>query len=166
MQGAAILVWLDMSAAFDTIDHKILLKRLEQECGITGHALTWFEPYLSGRQQAVIINGARSKEYPLDFGVPQASVLGPILFGLYAHPLEDIARKHNLQFHIYADDTQLYLAFKPSNKKHPNTTEEAIKRVEACIEEIKEWVAKNFLKLNDDKTELILMKKDKKQTQG
>jgi len=154
--GAAVLVLLDLSAAFDTIDHKILLKRLEEEMGVSGAALAWFASYLSGRTQAVLIDGTKSEKLVLDFGVPQGSVFGPYLFVTYTRPLGDIVRKHGLQFHIYADDTQLYLAFNPLT---PGSIEDVKTRVENCVKEIKEWMAKNFLKLNDDKTELILMRK-------
>ena len=95
---------LDLSAAFDTIDHRLLLMRLEETYGISGSALKWFESYLSGRKQYVVTNNVRSQEYTLPCGVPQGSVLGPILFVLYIGPLSNIFRQHQFLYHQYADD--------------------------------------------------------------
>ena len=98
---------LDLSAAFDTIDHTILLKRLKSSFGITNTSLSWLESYLSDQSQCVAIEGVASKKSKLIYGVPQGSVLGPVLFTLYSKPLSDVIMKHNLQFHKYADDTEL-----------------------------------------------------------
>ena len=152
--GGVILVLLDLSAAFDTIDHDKLLKLLSERFGIRGSALEWIRSYLSNRKQSVLIHGERSDELELIYGVPQGSVLGPILFTLYTTPLGDICRKHKLTFHLYADDTQLYIAFKPSESL---SKEEAKTRIEACVADIRAWMAINMLKLNDDKTELLVI---------
>ena len=152
--GAAVLVLLDLSAAFDTIDHAILLNLLQSRIGIAGDALLWFRSYLSGRQQSVIINGVTSEHSELKFGVPQGSVLGPILFTIYTLPLGDIARNHNLSFHLYADDTQLYLGFKPLI---PTSVTNTFEKVERCIADIRCWMSTNFLKLNDEKTEFMII---------
>ena len=122
-----ILVLLDLSAAFDTIDHDMLLS------------------YLSQRQQSVLINGVKSKMVPLSCGVPQGSVLGPILFTIYLLPLGDIIRKHGLKFHMYADDCQLYTSFSMS-------TNEAVSSMQMAIDDIRAWYAANMLDLNDDKS--------------
>ena len=92
--GAAILVLLDLSAAFDTIDHDLLLTRLEARFGITGQALAWVSSYLSNRYQCVKINQTISCKRKFPFGVPQGSVLGPRLFTLYTAALSDIITKH------------------------------------------------------------------------
>jgi hypothetical protein len=84
------LVMLDLSAAFDTIDHSILIRRLERNAGVTGHALKWFRSYISDRQQQVIINEKSSSVVTLSYGVPQGSVLGPILFCIYTLPISNI----------------------------------------------------------------------------
>ena len=102
-----ILILLGLSAAFDMVDHTILLNQLEHHLGLSGPVLRWFESYLTGRYQFVSIPGAQSPEQTLDYGVPQESVLGPLLFTSYTLPLCNIAHKHNLGFHVYADYTLL-----------------------------------------------------------
>ncbi len=150
---AALQIMLDLSAAFDTIDHTVLLQRLEHRFGVKDQALQWFRSYLSGRKQCVSIDGQRSSWKNLEFGVPQGSVLGPLLFNCYTAPLGDIIEKHGLKRHFYADDTQLYLAIDPSSEMG---TESAIRQIQLCLTDIKNWMESNFLKLNDDKTEVIV----------
>ena len=152
--GGCILVLLDLSAAFDTIDHDKLLRILEINFGIIGSALEWIRSYLANRSQKVSIGLAFSELLCLLFGVPQGSVLGPILFIIYTTPLGEIIRRHGINFHLYADDTQNYLAFRA---KDAASTQEALKRIEAFIEEVRLWMKLYLLKLNDDKTELIII---------
>uniref|UniRef100_A0A665ULH4 Reverse transcriptase domain-containing protein n=1 Tax=Echeneis naucrates TaxID=173247 RepID=A0A665ULH4_ECHNA len=148
--SASILLLLDLSAAFNTIYHNILLQRLEHEIGIKGTALRWFKSYLSDRHQFVHVNNSSSSCTVVSHGVPQGSVLGPILFTLYLLPLGNIIRKHSINFHCYADDTQLYLSMKPNEVTQ-------IVRLQACLEDIKVWMTGNFLLLNSDKTEVIVL---------
>ena len=150
------LVLLDLSAAFDTVDHEILLNRLKYRMGVEGTVLKWMESYLSGRSQSVQIKDVKSDSKALKWGVPQGSVLGPILFSIYTSPLGDIVKKHGVEYHLYADDTQLYLAFNPDEKQ---SEEEALSKLELCVKDIREWMYQNKLKLNDDKTEFLILGK-------
>ena len=150
-----ILLALDnLSAAFDTVDHSFLLDRLVTRFGICGLALSWFKSYLSNRFQFVDIRGERSSCRPLSYGVPQGSVLGPILYLLYTLPLGDIVRKYNMGFHFYADDTQLYLSFDSQSGEQQAL---AAAQIEACAGEIDSWMRANKLKLNSDKSELLII---------
>lgn len=146
----AYLVLLDLSAAFDTIDHKVFLSRLQEDYGVTGSVKDWMESYLSDRHQSIDINGTFSEKIKLHYGFPQGSKIGPFGFKLYTKPLSSIAKKYNIQIHLYADDTQLYCSFDPDDSV------DAMNRMEECIAEIKSWMEKNFLKLNDSKTEFII----------
>ena len=148
-----MLVLLDLSAAFDTIDHTILLDRLENMHGIKGTALKWFKSYLTDRSQAVIINGSLSEHEKLQFGVPQGSKLGPILFNTYITPLSEVAKKHQIDDQKYADDEQLIMAFKPS----VSCSQEARTKMENCIRDIREFLSNNKLCNNGDKTEVIIL---------
>ena len=146
-----ILVLLDLSAAFDTISHDILLQRLEKRLGISGTALKWLKSYITGRSQCVCIGEAISEALCILFGVPQGSVLGPLLFVIYGLPLGDIVRKHHLNFHMYADDTQIYVTF---DKKDIDLS---VGTMNSCISDIERWMKANKLKLNGDKTELLVL---------
>ncbi|MDW0252368.1 MAG: reverse transcriptase family protein, partial [Nitrososphaeraceae archaeon] len=110
-QKVSALVLLDLSAAFDTIDHSILLNRLNSMFGISGTALSLLSSYLSNRTQHVTIDSQSSDPIPVTTGVPQGSVLGPLLFSLYTSPISFIFSNIPVSFHLYADDTQLYISF-------------------------------------------------------
>ena len=111
LQQVTCLTLLDLSAAFDTIDHSILLERLFSWFGITSTALSWIKPYLLNRSFYVNIENTKSSLFQLLYGVPQWSVLGPLLFILYTTPLSTIITNSSANHHLYADDTQLFLSF-------------------------------------------------------
>ncbi len=153
-QGGAILVLLDLSAAFDTIDHNVMLDVLHTDLKMSGTALNWFSSYLDNRKQTIRVGKAVSSEHDLPYGVPQGSVLGPQLFTLYTTRLVRIIVTHNMIYHLYADDTQLYITFSPRSQTSIQDTQRLIHQ---CTSDIQEWMRTNFLKLNSDKTEVLVI---------
>ena len=146
----SVLLLLDLSAAFDTIDHQILFSGLNSVFGIQSTALQWFHSYLSDRYQSTSVNNSSSSQSKFMYGVPQGSVLGPILFVLYTTPRSNIIANHSVNYQLFADDTQL--------QKSAHLSEVIIltKELNACTDDIKTWMMENQLKLNDDKTEALL----------
>src|ERR1700759_1010211 len=111
-------------------------------------ALRWLESYRSGREQIVVAGGECSKPVRCTFGVPQGSVLGPILFSAYVSPIADVIAYHGVQFHQYADDTQLYLAIKSDSD---------LAKLDECTIVVKDWFTINGMLLNPDKSEVLLV---------
>ena len=146
---SVVLVMLDLSAAFDTVDHTILLDLLEKRMGVSGLALKWFQSYLSGRSQYVTINGKSSNSSQLTCGVPQGSVLGPVLFTTYMLALGDILRQLQTKFHCYADDQELYIEF--------FVDESVTGNLETSLSTVLAWLNKNFMSCNTDKTDMIII---------
>ena len=145
------MVLLDLSAAFDTIDHSTLLSCLRNWFGVGGCVLKWFTSYLTDRYQSIKIGSTLSDVCKLLFGVPQGSVLGPLLFSLYTTPLSLIISRHKgIKFHFYADDSQVYI-----HLSHKNVSA-AFEKLNRCLDDVKEWMSTSKLKLNPDKTELII----------
>ena len=135
------IVLLHLSAAFDTADHDILLPRLNTDVGVKGTALSWFRSYLSGRSQVVSCAGELSSSRTVTCSVPEGSVLGPLLFCLYTRPLEQVLKRHTVNYHFYADDTQIYLSFDPSEAPS------AVSNLHSFLSDVRGWIAANFLKL-------------------
>ena len=150
--NAAMLVLFDLYAAFDTIDHDIIFCILEKYVGIRGTAVKLMKSYFSNRTQYVQINDVLSDFVNIICGVPQVSVLGPLKFCLYLLPMSAILKYHNIGYHVYAHDTQLYISFKC---KQPL---EAISKVNSCLSDIRRWMITNKLKINDSKTEFIVFR--------
>ena len=153
-QHVTLLVLLDLSATFDTVNHEILLESMTSKLSIGGTVLSWFRSYLSGRSQRVAVYHKLSKSLPLDCGVPQGSCLGPLLFNIYCSSLIEIVEAHLPKVHSYADDSQLYLSFSLGNSLCQDA---AVSAMEVCIADIKKWTQQNSLMLNDDKTEFIVI---------
>ena len=107
-QKVRVLILLDLSAAFDTVNHTILLKRPKNELGLSGKALAWLRSHLEGRFQQVKIGRQCSSKQKLEYGVPQGSVLRPQLFNVYTASLGRIIQTHGLECHFYADDTHIH----------------------------------------------------------
>ena len=147
----SILTLLDLSSAFDTIDQTILLHILQTQFYISGAALSWFESYLISRNQSVMIDNLSSKPITLRYGVPQGSVIGPILFIMYTKSLYELVSKHSIKNQSFADDTQLY------HSSHPKFVNNSITSISACFSDIKQWMYNHKLKLNDEKTEALLI---------
>ena len=135
MGHVTLLVLLDLSTVFDTVDHYILIHRLQSLLGLRGSALQWFRSYLRGRSQQVTVNG-------------------PLLFIIYASKLFSIIKSHLPSVHSYADDTQLYLSFRPLEGP---CEAEALDTMEKCIADVRLWKINDKLMLNDDKTEFLVI---------
>ena len=143
-----IVLLIDLSAAFDAIDHAILLNTLSNTIGVKDRCLSWFAAYLQHRQYKVLIAGEQSKPHKLTCGVPQGSVLGPLLFTIYMIPLASILKLHGM-------NTQLFQEFSLSDNTSP---EIAFRKMERCVISIRQWMKTNMLKLNDDKTEFLIIR--------
>uniref|UniRef100_A0A8C6NSL6 Reverse transcriptase domain-containing protein n=1 Tax=Nothobranchius furzeri TaxID=105023 RepID=A0A8C6NSL6_NOTFU len=141
-----LLLLLDLTVAFNTVDHTILLHRLEFWMGVTGTALERFKSYLNGRCFSVHVGDCSSPNVPLPWGVPQGSILGHLLFSIYMLPLGTILASLGVNNHFYADDCQIYLQI---NQQHSFSLSE-------CLSQVRSWLSQNCLQLNDSKSDAIL----------
>ena len=147
--NAAFLVLLDLSAAFDTINHDLLLHSLHINYNINDKALEWIKSYLTNRTYQVKVDSKLSDKMRLKTGVPQGSVLGPILFNMFVGQLASIFSRFNLSAYFYADDTQFFVEFDPKNPASENQARDLICSV---MSQVSDWMLKNHLKLNAAKT--------------
>ncbi|XP_039901842.1 uncharacterized protein LOC120742540 [Simochromis diagramma] len=146
-----VLVLLDLTSAFDTVNHTILINRLRDLVGMSGSVLDWFSSYISERSFSVSANQIMSESTELLCGVPQGSVLGPILFLIYILPLSQIIQQFpEVSYHLFADDIQLYYLFKP-------TEAHKLSNLIDCLTNIKQWLNNNCLQLNPAKTETLII---------
>ena len=145
-----------MSAAFDTLDHITLLHRLQHTFGLSGYAISWIRSYLTDRSSFVKIDSSSSPSTTILTGVPQGSVLGPLLFVLFISPIANVInpdqsnQNNTVSFHQYADDTQLYIGTNSSML----TTQ--IASIESCTQRVHNWLLNNGLHLNPSKSEAIV----------
>ena len=144
-----LLCSLDLTAAFDTIDHDILVRRLHSSFGVSGTALSWLCSFVTGRSQTVIYGTSSSSPVSLPHGVPQGSVLGPLLFILYTSDLPSIAQQHHLTLQSYADDVQFYGFCDPA------ACVSLTERVSACLDTLTSWFNSNRLQLNINKSDFM-----------
>lgn len=145
----SVLVLLDLSSAFDTVDHQTLLLVLDRRFRVQDEALSWFRSYLSDRRQSFHHSGEASANYPVDCSVPQGSVLGPIGFISYIEDVVDVINRHEVQSHFYADDMQLYASCSPA------TIDNVRFQLSTCVADVAQWCESRRLRLNSDKTEVI-----------
>ena len=150
-KSGTILVLLDMSSAFDTVDIGKLLDILEHKIGLQGTVLLWFRSFLTGRHQKVLVNGKFSELLLTLYGVPQGSVLGPVLFNIYVSSLPSLILKQGFSSSIYADDTNARIKFSFKFQLSNVTV-----KIPLLVNEIKTWMQSHFLKVNPDKTEIML----------
>ena len=155
-QKVTLLVLLDLSAAFDTVNLDILTEIFRCHLNITGNVMNWFQSYLKDRDQRIIINNVISNSHSLKYGVPQGSCAGPVVFLGYLCSLYDIIEKHlpSVQVGGYADDHQLYLSYNPGEDTSDTT---AIDKLTACISDVRAWMLSHKLKINDTKTEFMIL---------
>ena len=147
------LTLLDLLVAFDTIDHATLPNRLSDWYGIStsGQGQIWYSSYLQNRHQSVKIKDSLSDKVTLSYGVPQGSVLGPVLFILYTTLLGTIFSSFDINHHLYAEDTQIYISLSVSNSKV------SLDKLQHCVKDVSAWMTGSKLKLNPSKTDFLLI---------
>ena len=154
------LTMLDLSSAFDTVDHQLLLDRLERKFGISDGALKLIKSYLCQRTFSVLVDDEVSSPHKLRYGVPQGSILGPLFYCMYTGEIETIVKNHGLKVHLYADDCTIYFPF-------GNGDEAAAKiKLSKCVKDIQIWMKNSFLKLNREKTKLMVFRPNAMETES
>ena len=138
----------------DTIDHFLFLDRLKYKLSVNGTAVAWFSSYLTNRKQRIRRNGSISEIFALNYGVPQDSCLGPLLFIIYASEMFSVIESHSQSSYGYGGDTQLYCLINPYCVNDQVVT---VQDMENCISNVRDWTTASKLKMNDDKTECMLI---------
>uniref|UniRef100_A0A803SW27 Reverse transcriptase domain-containing protein n=1 Tax=Anolis carolinensis TaxID=28377 RepID=A0A803SW27_ANOCA len=144
---SALLVLLDLTAAFDTVDYDLMIHRLAMS-GVRGQALNWFNSFLRNWSQCVEYMDQVSDRSPLLCGVPQGAILSPLLFNIYVRPLASLVRSFGLDCYQYTDDTQLLLRLEPGATSIPDN-------FTLCLEALSNWLRASRLKVNPVKTEIL-----------
>src|SRR5688572_11687420 len=144
-----LLALFDVSSAFDSVDHCILLKRLAVSFGLTGKPLDWLSSFLTGRTNCAVVGSSRSRWVPAPFGVPQGSVLGPLLYILYTADISSLLRSSGLLHQLYADDIQAYVHCRAADAVA------SVGLMCRAIDALSGWMASNRLLLNPSKTQFI-----------
>ena len=153
-QLVTVVVILDLSAAFDTVDHDLLLEVLESRFGIVGTARKWYTSYLKPRSFKVSIRSSTSQPRQLDYSVPQGSIQGAFLFIAYASTLDLVVQPSGLELNGFADNNSIRTTFRPSKLDH-REEQATIDKIEATMLEVKSWMDQVHLKLNEAKTEFM-----------
>jgi hypothetical protein len=153
------LVLLDLTAAFDVVDHELLLRKCHT-LGITDSAHKWIQDYLCNRSQIVSCSGVESQSSILSCGVPQGSILGPLLFSIFISDISTVFKKHPVKYVLYADDLQI---FTPSSIGDLSAT---LSGLEACLSDVHRWLSSQLLVLNPKKCELIIFSSTRNATTG
>ena len=144
---SVVVTLLDFSSAFDTINHELMVSKLEHLYGLKGTVLKWFRSYLSNRKFCVKIKDCLSEGQKSLYGVPQGSILGPVLFILFLQDSMKIIQSYGFKFHLFADDIQIYVPLSKSKAE--------VSALQSCLKDISIWTKNNFLKLNQSKTKFL-----------
>ena len=152
-QSLTLMVLLDISAAFDTVNHSKIIHILQNRFNITAAPLALLSSYLKDRSQKVSINKTLSTQTSLHHSVPQGSCIGPIAYLIYTSAISDIIARYNINIMSYADDTQLYISTKPDI----TSINQSIITINKCIHEIRQFFLSHQLKINDSKTEFTIL---------
>ena len=145
----SLLALFDASAAFDMVDHELLLQRLHLSFGLCGTPFNWFKSYLTDRSQMVVLGNTRTPWVRVDLGVPQGSVLGPLLYILFTADIPSVLYKHQARGHLYADDVQALVHGLPYEQIS------LVERMSSLLQDLHFWMSSNKLSLNPSKTQLI-----------
>lgn len=151
-KSATVIIMLDLSAAFDTVSHKHLLQILHNEIKIGGIVYSWFESYLKGRAQRIRLGCVVSDDIEILFGVPQGSVLGPVLFNIYIRSIYGVLKNTGFRIQGYADDHQVYKNFKPCEQAMVLSMQ-----IIDCFKLIHAWMINFSLQLNPGKTQIMVV---------